>query len=312
MTRLWKERPGCIYLQTAFSMNNTVVLACLMLAGACSSRKADEMGNTGQDPATTVPAATEVASAPLQAKRTLETPPIPADVDPTEPIADPSPVINRKIVRNATLEFKVTDFRASAKHINALVESFGGMISAEEESRENNALRSQMTIRVPAARFDRFLDTLLHESVYTATKHITAEDVTKQFVDTEARIRNQKATETRYRELLKQARNVKDVLEVEEQLRTIREEVEIQEAELRELKNNVALSTISLTFYQDTEAASAPESPYLSRIWGNLKGGFGLIGGFFLGLAYLLPILAVLGSIGWAVSRWLRQRRRRV
>jgi len=45
---------------------------------------------------------------------------------------------------------------------------------------------------------------------------VTAEDVTKQFVDTEARIRNPKATEEKYLQLLKQARNVQDVLAVEE------------------------------------------------------------------------------------------------
>ena len=231
--------------------------------------------------------------------------------EPTAPAPSVPVGTDRKIIRNATLDIKVADFRASAKRITALVGSFGGLISSEEESRENDRLKNQLTIRVPASRFDRFLDTLLHESVYTATKRITAEDVTKQFVDTEARIRNQKATETRYRELLKQARNVKEILEVDEQLRAIRETVEVQEAELRELKNNVAMSTIDLTFYQDTDPATAPESPYLSRIWSNLKGGFGLIGGFFLGLAYLVPLLAIFGAIGWGISRWVRSRNQR-
>ncbi len=280
-------------------MKYTLLLIGLLLAGACSSPKSEPTDTTSVPVQEARQSLQADAAAPETAPKPLSAPPVP-------------PATGRKIIRNATIEFKVTDFRASARRITALVGTFGGLIREEQESRANDVLRSQMTIRVPAARLDKFVDTLLHESVYTTSKTISAEDVTKRFVDTEARIRSQKATEERYIQLLKQARSVKEVLEVDEQLRAIREEVEVQEAELRELKGDVAMSTINLTFYQDTDATSAPESPFVARLWLNLKGGFGLIGGFFLGLAYLLPLLAVLGGLGWVVTRWLRSRRAKV
>lgn len=280
-------------------MKPAFLLAGLLLAGACSSPKSAPADTARATTADGIPALAQAA--PNQALS--EPSGTPAKPAPTAP----QPV-DRKIVRHATIEFKVTDFRATARRITALVGAFGGQIGAEQESRENEALRSQMTIRVPAARFDRFLDTLLHESVYTATKRITAEDVTRQYVDTDARVRSRQATEERYRQLLKQARNVKEVLEVEEQLTAIREEIDVQEAELRTLKSEVALSTVELTFYQETEATPAPEAPYLSRLGSNITSGFRLIGGFFLGLAYLLPLVALLAGLGLATRWWVRRR----
>lgn len=283
-------------------MKYDLLFISLLLVSACSSPKS-------ASPDTTLAVALKSITDPQPARADAMAEPELAPTPEAPPTPPVPPTTGRKIIRNATIEFKVTDFRASAKRITALAGMFGGLISEEQESRANDVLRSQMTIRVPAARLDTFVDTLLHESVYTSSKTITAEDVTKRFVDTEARIRSQKATEERYRQLLKQARSVKEILEVDEQLRAIREEVELRESELRELKGDVAMSTIHLTFYQDTDATSAPESPFIARLWANLKGGFGLIGGFFLGLAYLLPLLAVLGGLGWAATRWLHNRR---
>ncbi len=286
-------------------MKAILLFFALALLGGCSTHSSEPAD-------TTLSEAPKALLARQPAQRAADALAEPAPQPTTEQAVQQRPQpADRKIIRNATIEFKVSDFRTSAKRIGALVVAFKGLVSEEQESRTNDVLRSQMTIRVPAARLDQFVDTLLHESVYTSSKTISAEDVTKQFVDTEARIRSQKATEERYIQLLKQARTVKDVLEVDEQLRAIREAVEVQEAELRTLTNDVAMSTVSLTFYQNTEATSAPESPFVVRIWANVKSGFGLIGGFFLGLAYLLPLLAVLGGIGWAVNRWLRSRRQR-
>jgi hypothetical protein len=63
----------------------------------------------------------------------------------------------------------------------------------------------------------------MRESVYTDTKNITADDVTSEFVDVEARLKSKKEVEKRYLELLARAQKVTDVIEVENNLRVIRE-----------------------------------------------------------------------------------------
>ena len=218
--------------------------------------------------------------------------------------------IERKIIRNANVNFQVEEIGPSAKRIETAVKAFNGIITSSTESRRGNDLRHHLTVRVPAAQLDTFLVVLLKESIFTERKTITAEDVTKRYVDLEARIKAKKITEEKYLEILKKARNIEEVLKVEEQLGLMREQIETREAELRELKNDVAMSTVNASFYQTVEGVNAPDKPFYAKIWNSFAEGFDLLSGVFLGLFYLLPVAIVFGGIGWFLIRWLRKRRK--
>ncbi|GAB4055513.1 hypothetical protein GCM10028810_68050 [Spirosoma litoris] len=222
---------------------------------------------------------------------------------------EPSTSINRKIIRNAQIRIRVNDFKKSGQAIEQAVQKAGGQITSSNETKSDNSIENALVIRVPATRLDALLAELLKESIFTDTKTITSEDVTRRYVDVEARIRSKKAVEETYLKLLKQARNVGDVLKVEEQLGQIREEREVQEAELRQLKDEVALSTINLSYYQQTEVALNPEEPFYSQIWHNFTNGFRLVGDVLVGLFYFLPIGVIATGVIWLFLRWRRQRR---
>ena len=219
--------------------------------------------------------------------------------------------IERKIIRNANVNFQVEAIGPSAKRIEAAVNVFNGIITSSTESRRGNDLRHHLTVRVPATQLDTFLVVLLKESIFTERKTITAEDVTKRYVDLEARIKAKKITEEKYLEILKKARNVEEVLKVEEQLGLMREEIETREAELRELKNDVAMSTVNASFYQTIEGSTAPDKPFYAKIWNSFTEGFDLLSGVFLGLFYFLPVAVVFGGIGWFLIRWWRKHRKK-
>lgn len=231
--------------------------------------------------------------------------------NPEETTVLPPATTNRKIIRNASLRFRVDDLAASGKRINGLVKQVGGIITSSEDTRSEGQIQTMLTVRVPADKLDAFVDMILKESIYTDTKTITAEDITRRFVDTEARIRSKKATEEKYLQLLKQAKNVQDVLEVEGQLRQMREEIEVQEALLREMKNDVAMSTVNASYYQEVEGATNPESPFYVQIVRNLRDGFGMVGDFLVGIFYFLPLLLVITVPGWFLVRWWRRRKRK-
>jgi hypothetical protein len=207
--------------------------------------------------------------------------------------------IERKIIRNANISFQVADVANSAKRIEIAVKKFNGFVKSSEETRNGNGLRHNITVRVPALQLDTFLVALLKESIYTESKTITAEDVTKQYVDLEARIKAKKITEEKYLEILKKARNVEEVLKVEEQLGMMREDIESREAELRELKNDVAMSTVNASFYQTVEGSNAPDKPFYTKVWDSFTDGLGLLNAVFLGFFYFLPVMVVLGGMGW-------------
>lgn len=253
----------------------------------------------------------------------LDTTVVPVPIEPSLPIESENPQqvtkgtdqkttkpLERKIIRNANVNFQVEEIGPSAKRIEAAVKAFNGIITSSEESRSGNDLRHHLTVRIPATRLDTFLVVLLKESIFTEHKTITAEDVTKRYVDLEARIKAKKITEEKYLEILKKARTVEEVLKVEEQLGLMREEIETRETELRELKNDVAMSTVNASFYQTVEGVNAPEKPFYAQIWNSFTEGFDLLSGVFLGLFYFLPVAVVFGAIGWLLIRWWRKRRK--
>ncbi|GAB3504845.1 hypothetical protein GCM10027341_35720 [Spirosoma knui] len=224
----------------------------------------------------------------------------------TQPIA----TANRKIIRNAQLRIRVSDFAQSGRAIEQAVQQVSGQITNANETKSSTTIENALTVRVPASRLDAFLGLVLKESIFTDIKTVTAEDVTRQYVDVEARIRSKKAVEETYLQLLKKARTVEDVLKIEEQLGQIREEREVQEAELRQLKEDVALSTVNLTYYQESKAALRPEEPFYAQIANNLADGFRLLGNVLVGVFYLLPLGLVVAAGAWLVSRWRRNRRK--
>lgn len=252
----------------------------------------------------------------MNAVKLPENPENPVEALPTEkPIRVPKndaggAKIERKIIRNANISFQVADVANSARRIEIAVKKFNGFVKSSEETRNGNDLRHNITVRVPALQLDTFLVVLLKESIYTESKTITAEDVTKQYVDLEARIKAKKITEEKYLEILKKARNVEEVLKVEEQLGMMREEIESREAELRELKNDVAMSTVNASFYQTVEGSNAPDKPFYTKVWDSFTDGLGLLNGVFLGFFYFLPVMVFLGGMGWFLIRWWRKRRK--
>ncbi|MCY7359217.1 MAG: DUF4349 domain-containing protein [Rudanella sp.] len=216
----------------------------------------------------------------------------------------PPPATNRKLVRNATLRFRVEKLTESEGRISKMAGQFGGMITNSEENRTGGLSEMSMTVRVPAARLDPFLVTLMKESIYTDTKTITAEDITRQYADTDARIRAKKATETRYLQLLQRARNVQEVMAVEAQLGQMREDIESQEAVLRTLKNDVALSTVTIAMYERGETATEPNAPFYVRAAQNFRDGFDFLGQFVVGAFYFVPLLLIIGAVWWGIRQW--------
>ena len=287
-------------------MNNFLALLVFLVITACQSKK-EPLQNSASTPSemASLRAPTPGQDDPSTEQELAPDVPVPA---PGQPAAS----VSRKFIRNAQVRIRVTDFTASGRDIEQMVRQAGGQITTSNETKTGNSLENALTIRVPAARFDALLALIVKESIFTDTKTITAEDVTRRYVDTEARIRSKKTVEETYLRLLKQAKSVADVLKVDEQLAQIREEREVQEAELRQLKDEVALSTLNLTYYQQTEAALRPEEPVYAQIWHNLTEGSRLIGDVAVGLFYFIPLGLLVGGVIWLVQRWRRQRRNAV
>ncbi|MFN7118702.1 MAG: DUF4349 domain-containing protein, partial [Saprospiraceae bacterium] len=106
-----------------------------------------------------------------------------------------------------------------------------------------------------------------------------------------------------YRELLKSAQTTAEVLEVHDKMNVMIEEVESAEAQLRTLRDQVQLSTLHLTMYQNFNNIAARHEGFGSRLGDALAGGWQGLLSVLVGLLYLWPLLLTLGIVLFFIFR---------
>ncbi len=126
-----------------------------------------------------------------------------------------------------------------------------GLTAVEKIAKDNGgylALKHdrEIVIRIPRNRFEPAL-AQIDKVGDVLHRDIQAQDVTDEFVDTEIRIKNARAMQTRLKVLLEKA-NVKEALEIEKEMRRVTEEIELLEGKLKLLKDKIAFSTITVAF----------------------------------------------------------------
>jgi hypothetical protein len=282
--------------------------ALMILMFGCSSNNAETP--TFQNAHETVKGETEVVQDDdlKEIPKITTTKFLPPEIKADEAVVPPtnSP---KKIIHIADIRFKVDDLKKTESSIKTRVQAMGGYISNTNQNRQSGNLENSWTIRIPAEKFETFLGDVEKESVYTESKNVSAEDVTAEYVDNELRIKSKQKVFERYLELLKQAKTVQDIMAVEEQIRVIREEIEAKEGRQKYLNDQVAYSTVTLNFYQETESSSAPEQPFYVKIWKNFMEGWNSFFNMIIGLFYLIPYILLLVAVIYLLKKWWQKRK---
>ena len=206
--------------------------------------------------------------------------------------------LRRKIIYTATLELVVEDFEPVQSQVEALVKRSQGYVAHSAVSGMPGRPRSgQWTIRVPVDRYDGFLAAARELGEVQSVKS-DSKDVSEEFYDVEARIRNKEQEEQRLLKLLAEATGkLKDVLEVEREVSRVRGEVEQLKGRLRVLSDLTALTTVELRI-NEVKGYVPQEAPtYGTRVRrafeGSLTSLVSTARGFLIAMAALAPWLVV-------------------
>lgn len=168
--------------------------------------------------------------------------------------ASASPIISeRKIIRNSSMEIVVQHPAEVADQIAALAESLGGYLVSSDSGGQNGSVAT-LTVRVPASRFEEARAEIRKLGLRVENEKVDAQDVTRQYVDQDATIRNLRAEEAGYLSILKQATTVKDMLAVSERLSEVRGQIEQQQAEFNALSKQIETVAIAVSLRTETEA----------------------------------------------------------
>lgn len=214
--------------------------------------------------------------------------------------------IEQKLIKTAHVSIEVEDYQETKPEIDQLVKESGGYISGENEQNQDWRIYNEITIRVPKENFDSLLDAIAALAKTVEQKNILLQDVTEEYVDIETRLENKRKVEERYREILKQAKTIQEILQVEEHLRQIREEIESKQGRKKFLDNRINLSTITLTVNQYEERVYRG---FWGKVVDALEGGWKGILSFLIGFLYLWPLWLLVVLVVYLIVRWRKKRR---
>ena len=164
------------------------------------------------------------------------------------PPSTAAPDSNRKLVRNAQVELEVIAFDDAVQKITALVaEQRGYVATSSSEKQANGKLRGEVVVKVLPETLDAFL-LKLRGLGELKNQTLGTEDVTKQYFDTDSRLKNARVMETRLIDILKTKSNkVADLLEVEKELGRVRATIEEMQGALKYMDAQVAFATVTIT-----------------------------------------------------------------
>jgi hypothetical protein len=222
-----------------------------------------------------------------------------------------TPVIRRKIIYDARIDLVVDSLNGLEATIMDLVKQHGGFLAESDLVSQISTQRTATwRVRVPVDRFDDFIHRI-SELGEVRTSHLGSQDVTEEYFDLEARIRNKQEEEKRLlKHLADSTGKLEDILKVEGELSRVRGEVEQMQGRLRFLANRADLSTVTimateLNDYKPPEpltlAAQVRTTFFRSLNWLIVFGEFLLL--ILVGLVPWLPPLALFAFLVFAVYR---------
>lgn len=164
--------------------------------------------------------------------------------------------IPRKLIRNASLELLVNDVGQSIAKIGAIVSGVGGYV---EKSMQTNSggHSASMTVRVPAGRLDQVIADIKQLATTVDRESVEVRDVTREYIDLDARLRNAQAEEAQYLQIMKRAATIKDTLDVTEKLSDVRGRIEQMQGEMKLLTSQIDLSSLEISLRAESDAAVA-------------------------------------------------------
>lgn len=224
--------------------------------------------------------------------------------------------IERLVIKTGEVTVVVKDVRAVIKSISEFVEQKKGFVVNSQIYKSGLAPYGIITVRIPSKEFEsgileiKSLGEVQRESV-------NGNDVTEEYVDLDARLRNLLATEKQFLDILKKAEKITDILAVERELSQVRSNIEVLEGRMKYLKTSAEMSSLTVHLSTDPNVLPTIEDPNEWKPLAVLKAAVrGLISvgknlaNLLIYFVVFIPLWLLIVLIVW-VARLLVRRARR-
>jgi len=203
---------------------------------------------------------------------------------------------DRNLILPAKIDMRSKDPWATSDRAQAIASGLGGDVLNLSQSGTADSRSASLTIRVPSSRFGDALQQLKSLEGEVQTSGVSAQDVTDQFVDLQARLTAKQAEEQRYIAILNRANTIDEILKVDASLGSVRTQIEQLTAQINGIKQRTDFSTISMSI----STISALPGDTTSKVWDPAK----TVGRALAALGAMLQVFA--DAVIWLiVFGWL-------
>jgi hypothetical protein len=214
------------------------------------------------------------------------------------------PSIGPSVIKTADLDLEVEHdgFQDAFQAVVNISQAKGGFVLSSQTS-GNESRSGSITVRIPEENFESALSQI-NELGDITDKRVSGEDVSQEFIDLDARLRNLTAQEAVMLDLMGEANTIQGTIRVQNQLTGIQLEIERIRGRLRYLQDQTALSTITVDM-TETGVVAPKEAGTIERAWDVARETTGaIVSGVLIGGAALVPIAIVL-LVVLLIAKWV-------
>ncbi|MDU5143141.1 MAG: DUF4349 domain-containing protein [Paenibacillus dendritiformis] len=226
---------------------------------------------------------------------------------------------DRKLIYEANIRMEVQNYEAAKQRLQQLVARSKGYVLQFSDQESESERGGSFVIKVPAAGFTAFLDELGTWEALDYHREYSANDVTEEYVDLEARLTARRAMEARLLAFMEKATSADDLVQFSSELGSVQSEIEQIVGRKRYLDNHVAMSTVNMRLCQPVNAPvvqglknafGTRMANTLAQSWEALIQFVQLILLFLTGLLPFAAAAAIAGVPIWLLAKRRRGRRR--
>lgn len=222
-------------------------------------------------------------------------------------------VSENKVIKTGSMRIEVEKIEESTAEITSIAQANGGFVQNANTWTDTDGDQSgSITIKVPADKFENVFDVIKDLAINIESENVSGQDVTEQYVDLQAQLKNYRAEEEQYLNILDKAETVDDILKVTRQLSIVRGNIESIEGRLKYLDSVTDFSTITVYLSQELQV-EVPTSKW--RPLNNLKTAFSywvkslqwILDAAVWVLIFLGPVLIVIWLIVWGIRKKVKK-----
>ncbi|QBJ92867.1 DUF4349 domain-containing protein [Streptomyces seoulensis] len=221
-----------------------------------------------------------------------------------------APRLAPSVIRTASLEVEVRDVPGALAKARQVTEDAGGYVGEESTDRDDDGgERTRVVLRVPSERYEEVLGSL-QGTGKLLRRTARAQDVTDQVVDVDSRVKSQRASVARVRELMDRAEKLTDVVALEGELSSREADLEALLAQQASLKDRTGLATITLSLAgKGAQPGAGDDTPgFLDALSGGWHAFLTMLRWIALVVGAVLPFAALVALLVFLWRRVVRPR----